>query len=64
MPPEVANQVVGLFSDPVSVSKLQRQYMEEKRNIENEIKNIKNNSVKSNQEQNNEMNTAKSFDEQ
>lgn len=64
MPPEVANQVVGLFSDPVSVSKLQRQYMEEKRNIENEIKNITNNSVKSNQEQNNEMNTAKSFDEQ
>lgn len=59
MPPEVANSVVGLFSDPVSVSKLQRQYMEEREKVQQELQN-----AQSNQEQDNKMQDAKEMDNQ
>lgn len=37
IPPQIANAVIGLFSDPVSVTKLQEKYLEEKTSIENEL---------------------------
>lgn len=52
IPPEIANAVIGLFSDPVAVSKMQRAYEEEKRNIENQLRNIK---PKTTEEQNNDI---------
>lgn len=50
IPPEVANSVIGLFSDPVSVTKLQEKYIKEKEEIENQL-----NSIKQNQQQNNKL---------
>lgn len=64
IPPEVANAVVNLFSDPVSVSKLQREYIEEKRKIEEEIKKrtgLTNNEINS---QNNAIQDIKQTEEQ
>ena len=52
IPPEIRNSVIGLFSDPVSVTKLQEAYMEQKMLLENAIKNSQNNGVN---EQNNKM---------
>lgn len=37
IPPEIRNAVVGLFSDPVSVTKLQEAFIEEQRKIQEEI---------------------------
>ena len=51
MPPQVANSVVGLFSDPVAVTKLQEAYIAQKQLLQNEINN-QNNKV---QEQNNKI---------
>ena len=34
IPPEVANAVIGLFSDPVAVTRLQQQYIEEKQQLQ------------------------------
>ena len=54
IPPEIRNQVINLFSDPVAVTKLQAQYEEEKRNLEQEIfKKSNNNENKINEQNNN-----------
>lgn len=37
IPPEIRNAVIGLFSDPVSVTKLQEAFIEEQRNIQQEL---------------------------
>lgn len=37
IPPEIRNSVVGLFSDPVSVTKLQEAYIEEQTRIKQEL---------------------------
>lgn len=42
IPPEIRNSVIGLFSDPVSVTKMQKQFEEEKRKIEQELQNRQN----------------------
>ena len=42
IPPAVRNQVVGLFSDPVSVTKMQEKFIEEQRNLTNELNKLKN----------------------
>ena len=54
IPPQIANAVIGLFSDPVSVTRLQEKYLEEKTSIENELNSRKfqNQTV---EEQNNEI---------
>lgn len=39
IPPEIRNAVIGLFSDPVSVTKMQKAYEEEKRQIQEELVN-------------------------
>lgn len=59
IPPEIANSVIGLFSDPVSVSQAQRKYMEERQAIAEQI-----NSIKSNQEQNNQRQDTEELDNQ
>ena len=56
IPPEVRNQVVGLFSDPVSVTKLQEIYekqLEEKAQIQKQLQDAK--SIQNVQEQNNKI---------
>lgn len=59
IPPEIRNQVINLFSDPVAVTKIQEKYEEEKRKIQEELvnKSSNNNENKIN-EQNNKMNKA------
>lgn len=52
IPPEIANSVIGLFSDPVSVTLLQKKYIEEKRQIQNELSN-RNANNKTNEQNNN-----------
>ena len=42
IPPEIRNAVVGLFSDPVAVTKLQEAYMKQKEELQNQIKNTQN----------------------
>lgn len=59
IPPEIANSVIGLFSDPVSVSQAQRKYMEEKQAIAEQI-----NSIKQNQQQDNERQDIEELDNQ
>lgn len=59
IPPEIANSVIGLFSDPVSVSQAQRKYMEERENIKKQI-----DSIKQNQEQDNKMQDTEQLDNQ
>ena len=51
IPPEIANAVIGLFSDPVAVTKLQEEWMKQKAEVENQLKNAQN----KNQEQNNKI---------
>lgn len=56
IPPEVRNQVVGLFSDPVSVTKLQEIYekkLEEKAQIQKQLQDAR--SIQNVQEQNNKI---------
>lgn len=55
IPPEIANAVINLFSDPVSVTKLQEEYMKKKRELENQIKKVQsdNNLNKNNEQDNN-----------
>lgn len=38
IPPEIRNSVIGLFSDPVAVTKLQETYENEKQKLEKELK--------------------------
>ena len=42
IPPEIANAVIGLFSDPVQVTKLQEEYIKEKQEIQTELQNRQN----------------------
>lgn len=42
IPPEIRNAVVGLFSDPVAVTKLQEAYMKQKEELQNQINNAQN----------------------
>ena len=55
IPPEIRNAVVGLFSDPVSVTKLQEQFIKEQLEINQKIQNTKsnNNEGKINEQNNN-----------
>lgn len=65
IPPQVANAVVGLFSDPVAVTKLQEAYMEQKRKLEQEIENRKNNNNTNGiNEQNNKIKEVQNKQEQ
>lgn len=63
IPPQVANAVIGLFNDPVTVTKLQEVYMKEKQRLENEINNRKNGNDAIN-EQNNRIEDAINVQEQ
>lgn len=55
IPPEIRNAVVGLFSDPVSVTKLQEAFIEEQRQITQQLQAAKsdNNEGKVNEQNNN-----------
>ena len=62
IPPQVANAVIGLFSDPVAVTELQKKYMEEKTAIENQLSARKNmNKV---EEQDNDIQDAEEMQNQ
>ena len=61
IPPEVANSVIGLFSDPVAVSKLQREYMKEREQVQRQIEQVSNQKV---QEQNNKIEDTQELDNQ
>ena len=54
IPPEIANSVIGLFSDPVSVSQAQRKYMEERQQVQQQLDSLKNNQEQDNQRQDTE----------
>lgn len=54
IPPQVANAVIGLFSDPVSVTQLQEKFIKEKQEIQNKINNMQN---KTNEQNNNIQDT-------
>ena len=43
IPPEIRNAVVGLFSDPVSVTKLQESFMKEQRQLTQQLQQAKSN---------------------
>ena len=43
IPPEIANAVINLFSDPVAVTKLQEEYISKKQELEKQIQNKKTN---------------------
>lgn len=66
IPPEIRNQVVGLFSDPVNVTKLQEQYEEEKRKVEEQLKKAQNSNNNENgiNEQQNKIQDTKELDKQ
>lgn len=64
IPPEIRNQVINLFSDPVAVTKLQEQYEEEKRKIQQEIANKSNNNENKVNEQNNNIKKVQENDKQ
>ncbi len=68
IPPEIRNQVIGLFSDPVSVTKLQVQFQEEQRQLQQEIFNRQNENTSNNDnkvnEQNNKIQDTKENDKQ
>lgn len=57
IPPQIANAVIGLFSDPVAVTKMQKAYEEEQRNIQKELTNrtTQNNDPNKINEQNNNI---------
>lgn len=42
IPPEIRNAVIGLFSDPVSVTKLQKEFIKEKEAVEQKLNNAQN----------------------
>lgn len=65
IPPEIRNQVINLFSDPANVTKLQLAYEEEKRNLENQIKEKQNeNTLNKINEQNNKIEDTQQLQEQ
>lgn len=57
IPPQVANAVVGLFSDPLAVTKLQEAYIQQKAKLQEEINKQKGNDYNTNKinEQNNKL---------
>ena len=55
IPPEIRNQVINLFSDPANVTKLQKAYEEEKRQIQEQITKKSNNNENNVNEQNNKI---------
>ena len=57
IPPQVANAVIGLFSDPVAVTKLQEAYIQQKQKLQNAINEQKGNNFNDNKinEQNNNI---------
>lgn len=57
IPPEIANAVINLFSDPVAVTKLQEEYINKKQELANKINQIKNSNNNENNvnEQNNKI---------
>lgn len=64
IPAEVRNQIVNLFSDPVNVTKLQRQYEQEKMNIENKLLKNSNNNENGINEQNNKITNTNEIEKQ
>jgi hypothetical protein len=59
IPPQIANNVIGLFSDPVAVTKLQEAYMEQKALLQTAISNAnqvaeQNNAIQDTQETENQ----------
>lgn len=70
IPPEIRNQVIGLFADPVSVTKLQEKFEEEQRQLQKEIFTRQNEQGVNNQnenkinEQNNEIRKTQENDKQ
>ena len=63
IPPEIANAVIGLFSDPNAVTRLQKKYIEEKQRLEGELNKAKgnNNAIA---EQNNKIQDVTNVQEQ
>lgn len=62
IPPEIRNAVIGLFANPVEVTKLQEQYEKEQREIQDELERRKqDNKV---QEQNNKLQDVTSMENQ
>jgi hypothetical protein len=62
IPPEIRNAVIGLFANPVEVTKLQEQYEKEQREIQDELEKRKqDNKV---QEQNNKLQDVTSMENQ
>ena len=53
IPPEIRNAVIGLFSDPVAVTKMQDAYIKEQAEIKAEIDSRNNNTNKINEQNNN-----------
>ena len=63
IPPEIRNAIVGLFSDPVAVTKLQEQFLKEQREIQNEI-NKRNNNENNINENNNKIEDSQQIQNQ
>ena len=61
IPPQVANAVIGLFSDPVAVTRLQEIYVAQKQKLEEEINRQNNNKIN---EQNNIIEDTSNLQEQ
>ena len=53
IPPEIRNAVIGLFSDPVAVTRMQDAYIKEQTEIKNELDSRNNNTNKINEQNNN-----------
>jgi len=58
IPPEIANAVIGLFSDPVAVTKLQEAYIKEQQELQLEMQNRQNQNTAINRQNNNLEDTA------
>jgi len=63
IPPEIANAVIGLFSDPVQVTKLQEEYIKEQQELQLEIQNRQNQNT-FNSRANNNMEDTTELNEQ
>ena len=64
IPPEIANATIGLFSDPVSVTRLQKAYMEQREKLQNAIAEQTKNQNNLNNEQNNKLQDTEQAQEQ
>ena len=61
IPPQIANAVVGLFSDPVSVTKMQEEFIKKQQALQEELDNLQNTKI---EEQNNEIRKTNENNEQ